>query len=153
MNPNLWRSPDKFNTMDAVSQGFYQILLADDHTLIRQGIKRIIEEKADLRIVGEFQDGQELLEALNQAQPQMAILDISMPRLGGIEATRQIKARHPNIKVLILTLHKRQEYVDQARLAGAEGYLLKDEMDKQLLVAIETLRQGRTYLSPFFGDY
>lgn len=139
--------------MDVVTPFFYEILLVDDHALVRRGIRSIIEEKSDLRVVGEFQDGLELMEALNQQHPQMIILDVSMPHLGGIEATRLIKAAHPHIKVLILTLHNRREYVDQARLAGAEGYLLKDEVDKELLAAIETLRQGSTYLSPLLGHY
>jgi two-component system response regulator NreC len=107
----------------------YEILLVDDHPLVRQGIRKI-------------------LNCLKEKLPQLIILDISMPHLGGIEATRRIKSSHPEIKVLIVTLHNRREYVDQARSAGAEGYLLKDELDKELLSAIETLRQGGTYLSP-----
>ena len=130
----------------------YGILLVDDHPLVRQGLKTIIAEKSELAVVGEVQDGLELLNCLNRRSPQLVILDISMPRLGGIEATRLIKSSHPEIKVLILTLHNRREYVDQARLAGAEGYLLKDEVEKELLSAIETLRQGGTYLSPLLTD-
>jgi DNA-binding NarL/FixJ family response regulator len=126
----------------------YEILLVEDHPLVRQGIKTIIAEKSELAVVGEFQDGQELLSCLTNRLPHLVILDISLPRLGGIEATRLIKSRHPEIKVLILTLHNRREYVDQARLVGAEGYLLKDEAEKELLLAIETLRQGGIYLSP-----
>jgi DNA-binding NarL/FixJ family response regulator len=139
--------------MDGVTPFFYEILLVDDHALVRQGIRRIIEEKSDLRVVRELGDGLELMDALNKQKPQMIILDVSMPHLGGIEATRLIKANHPDIKVLILTLHNRQEYVDQARLVGADGYLLKDEVDKELLAAIEALRQGRTYLSPLLRQY
>jgi len=126
----------------------YEILLVDDHPLVRQGIKTIIAEKPELVVVGELQNGLELLDCLKNRLPQMVILDISMAPLGGIDATRLIKASHPEIKVLILTLHNRREYVDQARLAGAEGYLLKDEAIKELLPAIEALRQGDTYLSP-----
>ena len=125
-----------------------RILLVDDHPLVRQGIKTIIAEKPELVVVGELQNGLELLDCLKNRLPQMVILDISMAPLGGIDATRLIKASHPEIKVLILTLHNRREYVDQARLAGAEGYLLKDEAIKELLPAIEALRQGGTYLSP-----
>jgi DNA-binding NarL/FixJ family response regulator len=139
--------------MDVITPFFYKILLVDDHALIRQGIRRIIEEQSDLKVVGELGDGLELMEVLIAQKPQLVILDVSMPHLGGIEATRLIKASHPDIKVLILTLHNRREYVDQARLAGAEGYLLKDEVDKELLAAIETLRQGSTYLSPLLGQY
>jgi two-component system, NarL family, response regulator NreC len=139
--------------MEAVTTSFfYEILLVDDHALVRQGIRSIIEEKSDLRIVGELQDGLELMDTLHAKKPQMVILDISMPVMGGIEATRMIKASYPEIKVLILTLHNRREYVDQAKLAGAEGYLLKDEVDKELLAAIRTLRQGKTYLSPLLGE-
>ena len=130
----------------------YEILLVDDHPLVRQAITAIIAEKSELAVVGELQDGLELLECLKNRLPQMVILDISMAPLGGIEATRLIKASHPEIKVLILTLHNRREYVDQARLAGAEGYLLKDEAIKELLPAIEALRQGGTYLSPLLTD-
>jgi len=126
----------------------YKILLVDDHPLVRQGVRRIIEQKSEMKVVGEFTDGLELLECLKGKPPHLVILDISMPHLGGIEATRLIKSSHPEIKVLILTLHSRREYVDQARLAGAEGYLLKDEVEKELLPAIEALRQGNTYLSP-----
>ena len=130
----------------------YAILLVDDHPLFRQELKTIIAEKSELAVVGEAQDGLELLNCLNHRSPQLVILDISMPRLGGIEATRLIKSSHPHIKVLILTLHSRREYVRHARLAGAEGYLLKDEVEKELLSAIDTLRQGRTYLSPLLTD-
>jgi DNA-binding NarL/FixJ family response regulator len=138
--------------MDAVTPFPYEIMLVDDHPLVRQEIKTIIAEEAGLVVVGEWQDGLELLECLNQRPPQLVILDISMPRLGGIDATRIIKSSHPEIKVLIVTLHNRREYVDQARLAGAEGYLLKDEVDKGLLAAIEILRQGGTYYPPLLGD-
>jgi DNA-binding NarL/FixJ family response regulator len=132
----------------AVTPFFYEILLVDDHALLRQGIRRILAENFDVRVVGELGDGLELLEALKKMQPHMVILDISMPQLGGLAATRIIKESHPDIKVLILTLHNRREYVDRARLAGADGYLLKDEMDTELLPAIAILRQGSTYLSP-----
>lgn len=148
MNLNLWLSPGRDNAMDAITPFFYEIMLVDDHALVRQGIRRIIEEKSDLKIIVELRDGLELMEALKKKLPQMVILDVSMPHLGGIEATQMIKSSYPEVKVLILTLHNRREYVDQARLVGAEGYLLKDEVDKELLSAIETLRQGSTYLSP-----
>jgi DNA-binding NarL/FixJ family response regulator len=130
----------------------YEILLVDDHPLIRQGLKAIIAGKSELAVVGELGDGLELLDCLNHRTAQLVILDISLPRLGGIAATRLLKSRHPEIKVLILTLHNRREYVDQARRAGAEGYLLKDEVEKELLSAIETLRQGHTYLSPLLAN-
>jgi two-component system, NarL family, response regulator NreC len=130
----------------------YEIFLVDDHTQIRQGVRSIIAENSELEVVGELSDGLELLDCLKKSRPQMIILDISMPRLGGIQATRLIKSSHPEIKVLILTMHNCRKYVDQARLAGAEGYVLKDELDTELLSAIEALRQGKTYLSPLLKD-
>jgi len=138
--------------MGVVTRLPYEIMLVDDHPLVRQGIKTIIAEKSELTVVGEVEDGWELLDCLNHRTPQLVILDISLPYLGGIEATRLIKSSHPEIKVLILTLHNRREYVAQARSAGAEGYLLKDEVEKELLLAIEALRQGGTYLSPLLAD-
>jgi DNA-binding NarL/FixJ family response regulator len=147
-SPTLRRPTEKGTGMGELPRLPYEILLVEDHPLVRQGIKAIVAEEAELTLVGELQDGWELLDRLNHRIPQMVILDISLPYLGGIEATRLIKSSHPEIKVLILTLHNRREYVDQARLAGAEGYLLKDEVGKELLPAIAALRQGGTYLSP-----
>jgi DNA-binding NarL/FixJ family response regulator len=144
--------PDGGSGTSEVTPGPYEILLVDDHPLIRQGIRKILAQESGLTVLGEMPDGLELLDCLHKRLPHLIILDISLPQLGGIEATRRIKSSHPEIKVLILTLHNRREYVDQARLAGAEGYLLKDEMDKELLPAIETLRQGGTYLSPLLTE-
>jgi DNA-binding NarL/FixJ family response regulator len=138
--------------MSEVTPFAYEILLVDDHPLVRQGVRKILAKKSELAVIGELPNGLELLDCLNKRLPHLIILDISMPHLGGIEATRRIKSSHPEIKVLILTLHNRREYVDQARLAGAEGYLLKDELGKELLSAIETLRRGGTYLSPLLTD-
>jgi DNA-binding NarL/FixJ family response regulator len=125
----------------------YQILLVDDHPLVRRGIRRLIEKSPELAVVGEAGDGQEFLESLDRCVPNLAILDLSMPRVGGIEATRKVKASHPQIKVLILTMHRSREYVDLALAAGADGYLLKEGMDLELLPAIAALRYGGTYLS------
>lgn len=129
----------------------YQILLVDDHPLIRRVIRGIIEESPELEVVGELNDGQEFIEFLDQCAPHLVILDLFMPRVGGIAATQKVKASHPQVKVLILTMHKNQEYLDQARLAGAEGYLLKEEMDRELLPAIAALRHGRTFVSHFLS--
>jgi len=129
----------------------YHILLVDDHPLIRRGIRRIIEESPELEVVGELNDGQEFIEFLDNFAPHLVIMDLSMPRVGGIAATQKVKASHPQVKVLILTMHKSQEYLDQALLAGAEGYLLKEEMDRELLPAIAALRHGRTFISHFLS--
>ncbi|MDI7259549.1 MAG: response regulator transcription factor [Thermodesulfobacteriota bacterium] len=129
----------------------YRIVLADDHMMFRQGVKRIIEEIPGFEVVGEVGDGIKILEVLKKSAPDMILLDISMPNLRGIEATREIKRAYPNIKVLILTMHKSKEYLYHALSAGAEGYLLKEDADKELVSAIGALRKGKIYISPLLS--
>ena len=124
----------------------YLIVLADDHALFRQGLRKIIEGVADLEVAGEAGDGLELLSLLQTTVPHLVILDVSMPRLRGIEAVREVKKRYPDVKVLVLTMHR--EYLHQALSAGAEGYLLKEDADRELFSAIDKIRQGRIYISP-----
>jgi DNA-binding NarL/FixJ family response regulator len=130
----------------------YRIVLADDHVLFRQGEKRILEGMADLEVIGEASDGLELLNLLKQSTPDMVILDISMPKLRGLEAIHEIKKIHTDVNILILTMHKDKEYVYLALSAGAKGYLLKEDTDKELFSAIEKIRQGKTYLSPYLSE-
>lgn len=130
----------------------YRIILADDHAMFRQGIKNILESVKDLEVVGEASNGFELLELLGQLTPDMVILDISMPQMRGIEATREIKMISSDIKVLILTMHKDMEYVYSAMSAGAEGYLVKEDADTELFAAIEKLRNQGHYLSPLLSS-
>jgi DNA-binding NarL/FixJ family response regulator len=130
----------------------YTIVLADDHVLVRQGFKRILDGVGDLKVVGEANDGLELLNVLNHVIPDMVILDIFMPNLRGIEAAHEIKRIHPDVKVLILTMHREKEYLYLALSAGAKGYLLKGDADKELFSAIEKVRQGKTYISPHFSE-
>jgi len=129
----------------------YNILLADDHAILRQGVRKIIEESDDMAVIGEAGDGMELLGLLKKTTPDLIILDISMPNLRGIEATSEIKEANPEIKILILTMHKRKEYLYHALSAGAEGYMLKEDTDRELLFAIETIRRGGVYLSPYLS--
>ncbi|MBA3037437.1 MAG: response regulator transcription factor [Desulfobacterium sp.] len=128
-------------------------MLADDHVMFRQGIKNILEKDKGLEVIGEAGDGLKLLELLNKATPDMIILDISMPNLRGIEATHEIKMILPEVKVLILSMHKDKEFVYSAISAGAEGYLLKEDADTELFAAIEKIRQEGRYISPLLlGD-
>ena len=120
----------------------YKIILAEDHVLVREGIKKIIEALPGLEVVGEVGDGLELLELLKGRAVDMVILDISMPSLPGIEATREIKKAYPAVKVLILTMHKKTEYLNNALAAGVDGYLLKEDAPKELLNAIEHDQAG-----------
>lgn len=129
----------------------YRIVLADDHVMFRQGIKNILEGAEDLEVVGEAGDGLKLLELLKKVTPDMVILDISMPNLRGLEATREIKMISPDVKVLILTMHKDKEYVYSTVSAGAEGYLLKEDADAELFAAVEKIRQGEHYISPLLS--
>lgn len=130
----------------------YRIVLADDHVLLRQGLRRIIEGSADLKVVGEAADGLELMSLLSTVVPDMVILDISMPHLRGIEAARLIKEKYPEAKVLILTMHKDAEYVSRAFSAGADGYLVKEDADHELFSAVEKIRAGSNYLSPRLSE-
>ena len=129
----------------------YQIVLADDHLMLRHGIKRIIEESEDLVVVGEAGDGLELLDLLKKSTPDMVILDISMPKLRGLEATIEIKTMYPKVKILILTMHNNKEYLMKALAARTDGYLLKEDTDTQLIDAIESIRQGKIFLSPLIS--
>jgi DNA-binding NarL/FixJ family response regulator len=131
----------------------YRIVLADDHVMFRKGIKNILEGAEDLEVIGEVGDGLKLIEFFKKKTPDMVILDISMPNLRGLEATREIKKISPGTKVLILTMHKDKEYVYHAVSAGAEGYLLKEDADTELFAAVEKIRQGENYISPLLsGD-
>jgi DNA-binding NarL/FixJ family response regulator len=125
----------------------FKILLADDHVMFRRGVRRIIETMDNVEVVGEAGDGIELLKLVKDLDPDLVIMDISMPNLRGLEATREIKCIHSQLKVLILTMHKDREYLYHALTAGAEGYLLKEDADGELISAIDTLRKGGTFIS------
>jgi DNA-binding NarL/FixJ family response regulator len=126
----------------------FRVILADDHILVRRGLRRILEEKEHLEISGEVGNGLELLSLLNKMQPDLIILDVSMPNLRGIEAIPEIRHIRPEAKVLMLTMHKEEEYLYQAISAGADGYLLKEDAEKELFSAIESIREGKIYISP-----
>ncbi len=128
----------------------FKVILADDQKVLRQMIRRILSPEHELEVVGEAGDGVQLLHLLKDSEslPDMVILDITMPEMSGIEATREIRNCFPQIKVLILTVHNESGYVSQAFTAGAAGYLLKDEADTDLCEAIQVIRHGGTYRSP-----
>ena len=130
----------------------YRIVLADDHAMFRKGIKNILEGANDYEVVGEAGDGLMLLELLRQVTPDMVILDISMPKLRGLEAIREVKMIAKDVKVLILTMHNDEEYVYSAMSAGAQGYLLKQDADTELFAAIEKIRKKGHYLSPMLSS-
>jgi DNA-binding NarL/FixJ family response regulator len=130
------------------SGGPYRIVLADDHVIFRRGIKGLISQNPDLKVVGEAGDGIELLNLLQRGlETDMVILDISMPNLRGIEATHEIKIIMPEVKILVLTMHKSKEYLYHSISAGAQGYMLKEDSEVELFSAIETIRKGNMFVS------
>jgi DNA-binding NarL/FixJ family response regulator len=130
----------------------YHIILAEDHAPFRQGIKEILEENDGLEVVGEAGDGLELLELLKKTTPDLIILDISMPNLSGVEAAERVKRLYPEVKVLSLSMHRDQEYLQRALSAGAVGYLPKEGTDTELILAVQLIRHGETYISPLMAD-
>lgn len=128
--------------------GKLRIVLGDDHTLVRQGFRKILEEQPEWAVVAEASDGREAVRQVLAAQPDVVVLDIGMPLLNGIEATRQIVRRFPNASVLILSMHSEEAYIMQAMKAGAKGYLLKDSADSELIRAVIAVSVGKSFFSP-----
>jgi two-component system, NarL family, response regulator NreC len=125
-----------------------RILLADDHTLVRQGLSKILEEQPDWTVVAQASDGREAVKQTLQLKPDVAIFDIGMPLLNGIEATRQVTRRLGDLHVLILSMHAEEAYITQALQAGAQGYLLKDSADTELIKAVTAVSAGKSFFSP-----
>lgn len=125
-----------------------RLIVADDHVMFRKGLRRILEKDQDIQIVEETGDGLELLRILKTVTSDLVILDLSMPGLRGIEAIHEIRKSFPGVRVLVLTMHKEREFVHQALAAGAQGYLLKEDTDTDLFLAIKRIGEGKTYLSP-----
>jgi two-component system, NarL family, response regulator NreC len=125
-----------------------RILVADDHTLFRQGVRRVLQEQPGWEVVAEASDGAEAVRHAIEHEPNVAILDISMPRLNGVDATRQIVRRLPDVRVLIVSMHSDEVFVSQALQAGAHGFLLKDAADSDLVRAVADLSNGKSFFSP-----
>jgi two-component system, NarL family, response regulator NreC len=125
-----------------------RILLADDHHLFRQGLKRILEEQTDLEVVAEAASGLEAIEAAKTHHPDIAVMDIAMRDVNGIEATAQIVRSMPNIAVLILSMYGDERYVLRAMRAGARGYVVKDTLEEDFVQAVRALAEGKTFFSP-----
>jgi DNA-binding NarL/FixJ family response regulator len=126
------------------------IILAEDHVLVRQGLRRIIQENPAMQVILEAGDGAELLALLKESTPDIVILDISMPRLGGLEAAKIIKTEYPTIKIMILTMHWEKNFFQKALGIGVDAYILKEEADVALDPAIKAVLEDKTYFSPVF---
>ncbi len=131
-----------------MDKGKIRILMADDHTMLREGIRSLLEDQPDMQVVGEAEDGRAVVQLAAELQPDVVLMDIAMPRLNGLEATRQIKRDHPRIALLILTMHDNEEYVRQVLAAGASGYVLKRAAASELVAAIRAVHRGEAVLSP-----
>lgn len=125
-----------------------RILLADDHTILRDGIRALLEDEDDMTLIGEADDGHAAVRMVCQLEPDVVLMDIAMPMLNGLEATRQIKRLRPRAKVLVLTMHDNEEYIRQVLASGAMGYILKDAAARDLLSAIRSVYHGEAVLSP-----
>jgi two-component system response regulator NreC len=125
-----------------------RVLLADDHTILRAGLKMMLNAQPDIEVIGEASDGRQAVLAAQRLEPDVILMDITMPECNGIEATRQVKRVLPETRVLVLTMHENEEYLFQMLRAGAAGYMLKEAADTELISAIRVVSSGRFYLSP-----
>jgi two-component system response regulator NreC len=124
-----------------------RILLADDHTVVRDGLRALLEKQTDMTVVAEAADGRDSIRLAEEQSPDVVVMDIAMPNMNGIEATRRILAQNPNCAVVILSMHQDESYVLRSLKAGAKGYLLKDSLRGDVIDAIRTVAQGRSYLT------
>jgi two-component system NarL family response regulator len=125
-----------------------KVLIADDHRVVREGLAAILKMKDDIHIVGEAQDGMEAVEKVKTLFPDVVLMDVSMPRMGGVEATRQIKREFPHIGIVALTMYDEQQYIFDLVRAGATGYLLKDSESSQIVAAIRAISKGESLIHP-----
>ncbi len=125
-----------------------RVVIADDHTIVRTGVRQLLEARPDIEVVGEAQDGEEALSLVGALRPDVVLMDIAMPGIDGLEATRQVKARWPGVKVLALTMMHQDEYFFEMLRAGASGYVLKGAGASDLIEAIHAVEAGDVYLTP-----
>jgi DNA-binding NarL/FixJ family response regulator len=126
----------------------FSIVIAEDHTILREGLKSLLASQPDLKIVGEAGDGLEAIRCVRDLRPDMILLDLSMPRMTGLDAIKEIKRINPDIKIIVLTVHSSEEYILATLQAGADGYVLKEAHSAELQTAIRHVLEGRRYLSP-----
>ena len=132
--------------------GKQRIFIVEDHTLLRAGLRALLSQDPELEIIGEADNGRDAIRAIGSLAPDLVLMDLSMPGMNGIEAMMDIKRRNPDTRVLVLTIHKTDEYIHESLRAGADGYILKDATHDELRVAIRSVLNGKTYLSPDISD-
>ena len=126
----------------------YRIVIAEDHTILREGLRSLLSSHPEFEIVGEAEDGREAIRCVEKFKPDLVLTDLSMPRMNGLDAIKEIKRRNPKTKVLVLTVHKAEEYILSTFKAGADGYLLKDSTHAELVLAVRKVLSGKHYISP-----
>src|SRR4030043_2263556 len=129
-----------------------RIVIAEDHTILREGLWSLLSSNPNFEVVGEAEDGREAIRCAEKLKPRLILTDLSMPRMNGMEAIKEIKKRSPETKVLVLTVHKAEEYILAAFRAGADGYLLKDSTHAELVMAVNKVLSGRHYISPEISE-
>src|SRR4051795_1878484 len=134
--------------LQADSPAAMKVLIADDHGIVRSGLRMLLERQMDIEVIGEAADGAQARDMAIRERPDLAILDVKMPKLTGLQATREIRAQAPDVAVLILSMHDDERYLFEALKAGASGYVLKAQADTDLLEAIRAVQRGEPFLTP-----
>jgi DNA-binding NarL/FixJ family response regulator len=129
-----------------------RVVIADDHTILRAGLRALLSFQDEIEVVGEARDGREAIRVVDEHVPDLLLIDLSMPKLNSMEAISEIRSRHPLIKIIVLTVHKSDEYIVASLDAGADAYILKDASQNELLLAIEYVMRGKIFLSPSISD-
>jgi DNA-binding NarL/FixJ family response regulator len=130
----------------------YRIVIAEDHTILREGLRALLSSRPEFEIVGEAEDGRMAVQCIERLKPALVLMDLSMPRMNGMDAIREIKKGSPETKILVLTVHKTEEYILATFKAGADGYALKDSTHTELVIAIKSVLMGKPYLSPGISE-
>jgi DNA-binding NarL/FixJ family response regulator len=130
----------------------YRIVIAEDHTILREGLRSLLCSDPDFDVVGEAEDGRDAIRCVEALSPDLVLMDLSMPRMNGLDAIKEIKKQNPEIKIIVLTVHKTEEYILATLQAGADGYVLKDATHSELVMAIKNVIAGKRYLSPGISE-
>jgi len=125
-----------------------RIFIAEDQTIVRDGLRALLSSNPNFEVVGEAEDGREVIRNIEECNPDLILMDLSMPRMNGMEAIKEAKKLLPDTKILVLTIHKTEEYILPVLKAGADGYLLKNDTQEELMTAIKSVLEGKSYLSP-----
>lgn len=126
----------------------YRIVIAEDHRILREGLRALVSSESAYLVVGEADNGRDAIRRVDELKPDLILMDLSMPRMNGLDAISEIKSRYPDTKLLVLTVHKAEEYVFESLKSGADGYLLKDATHAELMLAISSVLDGKRYISP-----